>query len=681
MRKLLVDLAAAVLVVITAAIIIPFVIPVEAYKDRLIAFVEQATGREAQIAGPVTLSLLPALTIKAKDVSFGNAPGALTPQMVRAKELRFELQLLPLFHRALVVDRMVLVVPVISLELDKSGQPNWVLSQSATSSTVPAGGAEPATTPGGRGISSLELKEVRIIDGKIDYSDQRTGAAEQLSNVDTALTSRNGGPLAAQGSAVWHGEKVVLALDLGQPRLLLDGSESQVDINLAAPPTTFGFSGLVAGLPPATLAGTIDLQAKSAREFAEWLGSPIALTTGSLELRSMLRTSGSMTSLSDVILTLDAINAKGSASIDFAGVRPVVTGKLAIDKLDLDPSAPTVRPDAAPGPRPVPSPATQPRPGNTPTGASPLKLADVDFDLEIGSMAYDRLQIGPSTLGLRVTDGRITADLRRLALYQGSGHGRVTVDPTGSVPSTGLDLALIGVATEPLAQAMIDDNRFSGTGNFEIAVTGRGGSEKDFIRTLSGRGRLNLVNGRISGVDLPRLAEGAAKIWRDLLGTLDVAGALNLLAHGQIKGIDPLALAVDAAEAFVGGGNTTSFRTLTATCTFTNGVMHSNDLRIDTGIVPITGAGVVDLRTHAVDYRVSLQLEGGVTVPVQVSGTWENPSYRPDLAAMLAQTPAAAIAILKSTGGNVGRELGSVGQGLEDVGKDAFGGLKGLFGK
>jgi len=48
---------------------------------------------------------------------------------------------------------------------------------------------------------------------------------------------------------------------------------------------------------------------------------------------------------------------------------------------------------------------------------------------------------------------------------------------------------------------------------------------------------------------------------------------------------------------------------------------------------------------------------------------------------MLAQTPAAAIAILKSTGGNVGRELGSVGQGLEDVGKDAFGGLKRLFGK
>jgi AsmA protein len=80
-RKLLVGLAVAVVVIITAAVIIPFVLPVEAYKDRLIALVKQATGRELRIAGPVRLSLLPALTIEANDVSFGNAPSALAPQM------------------------------------------------------------------------------------------------------------------------------------------------------------------------------------------------------------------------------------------------------------------------------------------------------------------------------------------------------------------------------------------------------------------------------------------------------------------------------------------------------------------------------------------------------------------------------------------------------------------------
>ena len=273
MRKLLVGLAVPVVVIITAVIIIPFVLPVEAYKDRLIALVKQAMGRELQIAGPVRLSLLPALTIKAKDVSFGNAPGALTPQMVRAKELRFELQLLPLFHRVLMVDRMVLVVPVISLELDNAGHPNWVLSQAAPSSPVPAGGkAGPATTAGGWGISSLELGEVRIIDGKIDYSDQRTGEAEQLNNVDTTLTLRNGGPLVAQGSAVWHGERVTLALDLGQPRLLLDGSESQVDIKLAAHPESFQLdpmSGRVfVNVPDAGHIAVVDLAA--AKQVASW---------------------------------------------------------------------------------------------------------------------------------------------------------------------------------------------------------------------------------------------------------------------------------------------------------------------------------------------------------------------------------------------------------------------------
>src|SRR5262249_1089194 len=155
--------------------------------------VKQATGRELRIAGPVRLSPLPVLTIEANDVSFGNAPGALAPQMAKLKELRIELQLLPLFHRALVVDRLVLVEPVISLELDKAGHPNWVLRQAATFSTVPVGGkAEPVTTAGGWGISSLELKEVGIIDGKIDYSDQRTGEAGRLSNVDITLTLRNG---------------------------------------------------------------------------------------------------------------------------------------------------------------------------------------------------------------------------------------------------------------------------------------------------------------------------------------------------------------------------------------------------------------------------------------------------------------------------------------------------------
>ncbi len=99
------------------------------------------------------------------------------------------------------------------------------------------------------------------------------------------------------------------------------------------------------------------------------------------------------------------------------------------------------------------------------------------------------------------------------------------------------------------------------------------------------------------------------------------------------------------------------------------------------GAIPLTGAGIVDLRTRVVNYRVSVQLGEGITVPIQVSGTWDNLSYQPDLSAMLTQSPGNAVAILKSAGGSVGQNLEGVGHGVKGVGQRAVGVLKGIFGK
>jgi hypothetical protein len=61
-------------------------------------------------------------------------------------------------------------------------------------------------------------------------------------------------------------------------------------------------------------------------------------------------------------------------------------------------------------------------------------------------------------------------------------------------------------------------------------------------------------------------------------------------------------------------------------------------------------------------------------VPIQVSGTLDNLGYRPDLNAMLAQTPGNVLDVLKSAGGSVGQGLKGVGHGAVDM-------LKGIFGK
>jgi len=691
MRKLLVGLAAFLVFVIAAAVAVPFAVPVSVYQGRLVAIVKQATGRDLTIAGPVKLSVLPSLAVEANNVSFANMPGARTPDMVALKRVRLQLQLWPLLHRKIVVNRLVLVQPVIALEVDKAGHPNWVFGPAAASSAASAGSnAEPTAAGGGLSISGLVLRKVRLTDGAVSYFDQRTGKAEQLDgiNMDVALRSL-GGVLAAGGAAVWNGESVTFAVNIDQPRALFDGAESQVGVKLAATPVTLDFKGDVAGMPSLTLGGAIDLEATSLRRLAQWAGSPITLGgngLGPFALKGTVAIAGTTTSFTDADLSLDAIKAKGSLAIDNAGVRPTLTGKLAVDKLDLNPyfapqTASTTPPAAAGAPAPQSSAPAQNGRRDAPIDASTLKLADVDFALEAAGIAYRQFQIGASAGNIHVKDGRLTAELSRMALYRGNGHGKVTVDGSGAVPSVGLDAALTQVQIDPLAQAAIGVSRLTGSGNLDIAVTARGNSQRELIATLSGRGALNLANGQIKGVNLPALAESTAKIERDLIGSLNVTGALNLLAHGQINELGPLALVNDAAKSLAGGSNASNFGRLTATCTVSNGLLRNNDLRVQLGIIPLTGAGSVDLRTRVVDYRVILQLGQGVAVPIQVSGTLDNPSYQPDLSAMLRQTPGNVLAILKSAGGKVGQNLEGAGQALKGVGQNAVGVLNGIFGK
>ena len=80
MLKLLkwVGIIVVVLVVLVAgaAVVLPQFISVDTYKDRLVAEVKKATGRDLKISGPVHLSVLPHLAIDAAQVSFSNAAGA-----------------------------------------------------------------------------------------------------------------------------------------------------------------------------------------------------------------------------------------------------------------------------------------------------------------------------------------------------------------------------------------------------------------------------------------------------------------------------------------------------------------------------------------------------------------------------------------------------------------------------
>lgn len=674
MKKLIIGLVALIVLVILAAVIVPLVVPVDAYEGRLIAMVKQSTGRDLKISGPVKLSLLPRLALEANDVSFANAPGAATPQMLTLKQLVVQLKLLPLLHGAVVIDRFVLVDPVIALQVDKAGRPNWVFNTAATTPSGKAAPAKPAapapasssSSGGGLSLSGLSLQNVQLSNGKISYLDQRTGKLTEIDSIDMKLSLPDlDNPMSASGSAVWNREKATLTLYIDKPGSLLQGAQSSVGVKFAAPSLTLNFSGKVTGLPPTQVGGTIDLETKSLRDLARWAGSPITMSgsgLGPLSIKGDVDMAGPRISFTNAAIALDAIKAKGGVTLNTGGARPAISGQLAVDKLDVNPYLPPEKNGASTA---APAPSTAPAAGNTgaapaPAAASPgwsdapldvsaLKVADVDFKLQTGAILYRKYQIGQSALALHIKNGRMEADLSQMALYQGAGTGKVTVDASSAVPAVSFAFDLAHVQMEPLVLAATGQDKLTGTGTFKIAVAGRGASQRALVSALNGKGSLDVANGVIKGVNLLDLAQKAVT---------RVTGSAS-------------------------AGDTTNFGTLTATYTITNGLLRNNDLQLKSGVVPVTGAGTVNLPTRMVDYRVTPKLPGGVGVPIDVTGTWDNLSYRPDMKAILqdvAKDPGKLLDTLKSGAGGLGG--GSSGG---TTGGGSVGGagqmLKGLFGR
>jgi AsmA protein len=655
-KKLLIGLGAIVVVIILAAIAVPFLVPVDAYKGKIVALVKDATGRDLRIDGPIKLSLFPNLALEATDVALANAPGGVAKDMVRLKTLDVNLKLWPLLRGAIAIDRFVLVDPVIALEIDKQGRPNWAFETPAkqTGAATPAPSARAGKTGdaagGSASFTSLRLDDVRLVNGTVSYLDQRSGKKETVASINMKLSLPDlASPFAAEGSAVWNGEKLTLTADLAKPGALGGGGASPVSVKLASALLNADFEGTATGATFSKLAGTVDLNTPSLRRLAQWAGSPLAASGsgfGPLAIKGKLDVAGPKIAFSDAAISLDAIKGQGALTLDRSGARPYLKGHLALATLDLNPYLPAEGQSSAP---PAPSKPAAPSPAGTgklaaagwsdaPLDLSGLKLADADFDLTADALVYRKITIGKSALALHLKDGRFTADLKELALYQGKGQGKVVADGSGAVPRIEASLNLANVQVGPLLRDAAGLGWLNGTGAFDMSVAGQGRSQREIVGALNGKGSLNLANGVIKGVNLVGMIKNAA-----------------------------------AAVAGQQSGGETDFATLSATYTIANGVLRSNDLRLKSAEVPMEGAGTVDLPRRTVDFRVTPRLAGVLAVPILIRGPWDNLHYEPDLAAIVAD-PAKLLG-------------GAASSGAQDIGKAVKGApnpldaLKGLLGR
>lgn len=629
MKKILIALGAVVVVVVGALIALPALIPADRIQAEVVNGVKSATGRDLSIQGKVSVSVFPSLSVQVGDVALANPPGYSTKDLLRLGAVDVRLKLLPLLGGKVEVDSFVLVDPVITLETDRQGKGNWVFD---TGSAAPAGkapaGAKPAdktaTAAPASGPSDIRLGDVRISNGKLTQIDGKTGARQEVSAINLQVSLKSlSEPLAAKGSLVWNGKKIDLALNVASLKALMDGQSSALEVAVTSDPVKLGLKGNAKGGANPGLDGQVDLGVPSVRDLAAWAGAPIAMAgngLGPLSITGTLAAQPARISFTQAAIALDAIKARGDVTVLTGGAKPDIKGRLDVDTLDVNPYLP---PEGAPakgeaksapaGAGGGPAKAQQGW-SDDPIDASGLKAVDLDFNLSCAGILVRKIKVGKSALHLVIKDGRLAADLTELTLYQGAGKGRIALD--GSQPGVGLDAAfqLKGLQAEPFLTDAAGSDRLSGTGNFDVAVNGRGKSQRQIISSLGGKGAVTFLN-------------------------------------GAIKGINLAAMVRNVATAFTGGSGSsekTDFAELGGTYTITKGIVSNNDLALKSPLLRVEGKGTVDLPNRSVNYRIdpkvvaSLEGQGGgnaagIVVPVLVTGPWDNLSYRPDLEALLKQ--------------------------------------------
>lgn len=649
MKKFIIGLLVVVVVVIAAALIVPAFIPVDVYKRQIIAGIEDATGRPARIDGDFELSVLPRVEFVAGKVALGNAKGGRAETMLSLDRLTVRVGVLPLLSGNLEVDALVAERPVINLEVDKSGRANWdfgagvkAASGERSKAGPPSGGAG-----AGPGLSGLKLGDVRLVDGRITYTDLASGARQEVDkiNLKVALPSLDS-PMRAEGSVVWNKEQLELTATLSRPNALMAGQSSDIDIRLKSAPVAFSFKGKAATGKVNTLAGAIDLDVASVRKLAAWVGSPLEAPGtgfGPLKITGDLDARGGLVAFRKAKLTLDALSGTGDLSVDARGRKPVIVATLKLGQLDLNPYMP---PESAPAKKAAPAPTPTPGKGGAgewsdePIDLSGLYAADAALDLGVAGITVRKIKVGPSKLKVSLKNGTLVSDLTEMALYEGTGKAKITTTAEKGGAAVSMTAELAKFKANPFLRDAMDLDRIEGTANATVNVTTRGRSQRAMVSALNGGGKVAFTNGAIKGVNIAAMVRNIGSAFMD---------------------------------SAAGKAQQTDFSELGGTFQIRNGILSNNDLALLSPLMRVTGKGTVNLPQRRIDYRLepkavtSLKGQGGktdasgVAVPVIVKGPWHDISYTPDLAGALgnfAKDPKSLDALKKLIPGLGGTESG-----------------------
>jgi AsmA protein len=294
--------------------------------------------------------------------------------------------------------------------------------------------------------------------------------------------------------------------------------------------------------------------------------------------------------------------------------------EASIDKLNLDRYLGAPEKPAAAAQTPA-AKAPAKAESDTPVDLSALKAINAKGKLQVGALEVRGLKLADVNAQLDAAKGRVAVAPHSAKLYEGSMSGEVVVDANRNHIT--LKEQLQGVSVGPILRDFANQDRLEGKGDVTLDVTTAGASVNAMKSALNGTAKVHLRDGAVKGINIGEILRRG----RTLLGGGQSAAA------GQS--------ADDKSQK-------TDFSELSASFTIKNGVAHNEDLDAKAPLFRLGGAGDINIANSSLNYLAkasvvaSAQGQGGrerdrlagLTVPVKLSGTFDDLKYEVDFRGM-----------------------------------------------
>lgn len=619
-----------IVLVVLAIILVPMFVDVQKYKPEIEKKVTEATGRPFTLGGDLDLSVFPWVGVSLSDLHLGNPPGFKEQDFVSVKSFEVRVKLLPLLSKKIEVSRFIMKNPQIVLIKKKDGTGNWEgLEKASREASVKTGQEEKKPEESGEEgrtgesfLKGLTVGEFAITDGRVLWIDQARDEQKEVSDINLRLDDiAPNRPINLNLSAKLDKQPIDLQGKLGP--LGTEPLKGPIPVDLALKvfdKMNLQLNGKVIDPDSRQFDLILEVSPFSPREVMKSLGRELPVQTDDpqalnrMALKAHLRGDDKNVSITDGLMELDQSRLNFNlAAKEFE--KPNLNFNLNLDQIDMDRYLPPKgeKKETEKETDSTKAGSTASSEKKKPDYASLRKMV-VKGEIKIGQLKAHGAKIEDILLKITGLGGQIRLDPMNMKLYQGAVSSTGLLDVRQDTPKSNINLQASGIQAGPLVNDLMKKDIIEGDLESKINISMAGDDADKIKSSLNGTGSLVFRDGAIKGIDLAGMVRNAK-------------AAFGLAEKTEER-------------------PKTDFAEFSVPFTMTDGVFDTNNTNLISPLLRVKAEGKANLVSEALDFTVVPKFVGtlkgqgdtmeraGVTVPVLVSGTFQSPQFRPDLAGM-----------------------------------------------